>query len=54
MDPKFQTLFFVAAIVVWLWPLISPRQQISTSTAMLVGWILFAIPFAYNAAVAGW
>lgn len=59
MDPKWQFLFYLIAIVLWLiaafWPLrTASARTMSSSQLQLIGWVCFAIPFAWTAATTGW
>ncbi len=56
MDPKVQfVLFFLGALCFFMAAFFENHPPgMSTARYCAVGWCFFAIPFAWNAAVAGW
>ena len=58
MTPEFQFLFFLVASLCFFmaafkenWP---PHWRMTHQRYTALGWLFFAVPFAYNAAVAAW
>ena len=57
MDPKWQTLFYILAIAVWLFAAYGPRgtpARVGALRLVAFGLALFAMPSAWGAAAAGW
>lgn len=57
MDHKWQALCFAVAIVLWVvaaFPALRARSPFKTVDFIPLGLAVFAVPFLWNAAVAGW
>lgn len=58
MDPRWQALFYGLAIICWLVGAVKAehdsRVPVTAFTLACVGWALFAFPFLWDAAAAGW